>query len=305
MHSKNSGSLAFLSNGATQKSCINNLNHEGLMTIEGSNVTIGYISTSRDSTVTMTNSVIHLTLSEVYQSAGSFGGVGSIIGNFENVKGAKIMGMSDISPTTITISEDFSNSGTIYFMINSRDLSQTGGFTTINAQKGVQLSGGRACICLSPDVTFETGDKFDLVNAVNALEGDFDTVEFACTECSTRTARSVEAAESTCDPVTETSSRSFSVLFESCDGGSGSNFLTSITPPYYVIIPVAVGIILLLVVVFGGALFIDERLRKRKFQQKSKSKRNNRVSAMKRAAAPKTSISTNASSSSDASSSLI
>jgi len=188
-------------------------------------------------------------------------------------------------------------------MINSRDLTKPGGITTINSNRGVQLEGGRACICLSPDITFQTGDKFDLVNAVNALEGDFDTVEFACTECSTRTARSVEAT-STCDPVAETSSRSFSVLFESCDGGSGSNFLTSITPPYYVILPVAVGIILLLIVVFGGALFIDERLRKRKFKQKSKSKRNNRVSAMKRAATPKNTSSLSTASS-DASSSLI
>jgi len=40
----------------------------------------------------------------------------------------------------------------------------------------------------------------------------FDTVDFACSDCPTRSARSVESS-STCQPTTSTSIRSFSVLF--------------------------------------------------------------------------------------------
>jgi len=273
------------------------------MTISGSNVTIGTISTGPKSTVTLSDSVITMSLSDLYQSEGSFGGVGSIVGNFQNAKGAMIMGMSDNSATTISVSKDFQNQGTIYFMINSRDLSTPGAFTTINSNMGVSLSGGKACICLSPYVNFQNGDKFDVVNAASILQGNFDTVDFACAECPTRSARSVESS-STCQPTTSTSIRSFSVLFESCGGGSGSNFLTSITPPYYVILPVAVGIILLLIIVFGGALLIDERLRKRRFKQKSKNKRNNRVSQMRKAASGSSKVSLSSVSSSSSSSAM-
>src|SRR5690606_32820708 len=102
---------------------------------------------------------------------------------------------------------------------------------------GVQLNGGRACICFNPSLELIDGDNWDLINAQTHLVGEFDTVEFGCVECPSRVARSVESTEQTCEPVANYGTRSFSVFFESCGGGSGSNFLTSITPPYYVIIP--------------------------------------------------------------------
>merc|ERR1712224_1064147 len=127
--------------------------------------------------------------------------------------------------------------------------------------------------------------SFELMTAQSQLSGRFDQVQFDCSECPTRNAKSIakqaKAAEADdeCEPTADYGAISFSVLFESCDGGSG-NYLDSISPPWYVIFPVAIGIILLVVIFFGGALLIDARIRKKKFERKVAKKRRARVSRM-------------------------
>merc|ERR1712224_492206 len=147
------------------------------------------------------------------------------------------------------------------------------------------MGGGRACVRFNPDLVLEDGDRFDLMTAQSQLSGRFDQVQFDCSECPTRNAKSIakqaKAAEADdeCEPTADYGAISFSVLFESCDGGSG-NYLDSISPPWYVIFPVAIGIILFVVIFFGGALLIDARIRKKKFQRKVAKKRRARVSRM-------------------------
>jgi len=262
------------------QSCVRNLHHEGLMTISGSNVTIGAIITDPSSTVTLSNSVITMNLSQLYGSAGSFGGTGSVMGNFENYETGTMMAAGDDGlPSNLHVSEDFKNNGGImFFSLNSRDLSSPSAFTKLTTGKGVALNGGTACICIAPDLSLQPGDRFDLIEANTLLDGTFTQVHFDCASCPTRTKRNVAATEDECEPTADYDSRSFSVLFEACDGSSsGSNFLTSITPPYYVIVPVAVGIILLLIIVFGGALLIDELIRKRRSVKRALQKRAKRI----------------------------
>ena len=271
---KNTGSLFFNQN---ELSCVDNLEHTGLMQISGSNVTLQTYSNDRSSTVVLTESTIHMSLSNLYESNGSFGGRGVVQGNFQNKPGATIMSTGDFGVTSLRVTEDFSSSGTIFFMINSRDLSDPNSYSVINADRSVDLQGGRVCICFSPLLDLIDGDKWDLIQAQSLLQGNFDQVDFACQECPVRTTRNVASTEATCEPTADYGSRSFSVFFEACGGGSGSNFLTNITPPYYVIIPVAVGIILLVTLIFGGALLLDERMRRRKATRKAKLRRKKLV----------------------------
>jgi len=201
-----------------------------------------------------------------------------VIGNFENhVSGMMMSHGPDGNPSNLYVRDDFKNSGgMMYFTLNSRDLSDPNAFTQIGSGRGVSLSGGTACVCISPDIVFQKNDKFDLVTATSLLEGKFSNVLFDCASCPTRNKRDVESSGG-CQPTTSYSSLSFSVLFEACGSGTGGNFLTSITPPYYVIVPVAVGIIFILIVVFGGALLIDERVRRYRIKNRAKGKRANRI----------------------------
>lgn len=270
---KNSGSLFFNQNPL---SCVDNLEHKGLMQISGSNVTLQTYTNDRSSTVVLSESTIHMSLSNLYESNGSFGGRGIVQGNFQNRPGATIMSSGEFGVTSLRVTEDFQSSGTVFFMINSRDLTDPDSYSVINADRSVDLQGGRVCVCFSPYLELIDGDKWDLIQAQSLLQGKFDQVDFGCQECPVRT-RSVQSTEATCEPNADYGTRSFSVLFESCGGSSGSNFLTNITPPYYVIIPVAVGIILLVTIFFGGALLMDERMRRRKATQKAKLRRKNLV----------------------------
>merc|ERR1712000_766047 len=128
---------------------------------------------------------------------------------------AIVMANGEEGTTTLDVQDDFTSSGTIFFSINSRDLSDPDAITQISAGNQIGLEGGRAC---------------------------------DCSECPTRNAKSIakqaKAAEADdeCEPTADYGAISFSVLFESCDGGSG-NYLDSISPPWYVIFPVAIGII--------------------------------------------------------------
>lgn len=277
----NAGTLAFGSGASATApaSCMQHLDHRGLMQISGANVTIATLQTRQASTITLSSSVVQMSADEAFGSHGQVGGSGRVEGSFTNFDGATIMASADDGVTSLDISEKFRNAGAMFFMINSRDLSEPGAFTVVNAGD-VALSGGKACICINPDLSFEAGDRFDLLKARQQLDGRFDEVEFACRQCPTRGPRSVastEATESTCEPTAEYGTVSFSVLIESCDGDKDGNAFDNISPPWYVIVPVTVGIVVVIVVFFGGALLIEERYRKHKFNKRVKSKRSARM----------------------------
>lgn len=273
----NSGTLSFgASVSGVSQSCIDNLEHRGLMQISGANVTLATLETYSSSTITLSSSTITMT-TQALQSQGSLGGKGVIEGAFNNFNGASIMATSDSGTTQLDISREFRTAGAVYFMVNNLDFSQPDAFSVINADN-VSFDGGRACICFSPTLKFNDGDKWDLVNAQTVLAGRFDSVEYDCTECPIRSARSVESTENSCSPDAQYSGTNFSILFTAC--GDGDNVFETISPPWYVIFPVAVGIIIILVIVLGGALFIEERYRKRKFQKRMASKRSARMKEM-------------------------
>jgi len=86
----------------------------------------------------------------------------------------------------------------------------------------------------------------------------------------------VEAAS--CGASSNYGERNFAVLFDSCTDGSG--IFDNISPPWYIIFPIAITIIICLILVFGGALLADEKLRKRKVKNKLRSKRSARIKRM-------------------------
>jgi len=304
-HDFNSNCFADLSNGAPLsnsgtfnmapsssdytsplQSCVDNMQHSGLMQLAGTNMTFNIFQSTSSSTITLSGASIGISTGNPFQSDGSLGGSGSFTGSFINNPDAIVMANGEEGTTTLDVQDDFTSSGTIFFSINSRDLSDPDAITQISAGNQIGLEGGRACVCFNPDLVLEDGDRFDLMTAQSQLSGRFDQVQFDCSECPTRNAKSIakqaKAAEADdeCEPTADYGAISFSVLFESCDGGSG-NYLDSISPPWYVIFPVAIGIILLVVIFFGGALLIDERLRKKKFEAKKAKKRTARVNKFK------------------------
>mmetsp|Transcript_7832 Transcript_7832/g.12367 ORF Transcript_7832/g.12367 Transcript_7832/m.12367 type:complete len:194 (-) Transcript_7832:17-598(-) len=180
--------------------------------------------------------------------------------------------------TSLSIEGDFTSAGTMFFSINSRDLSVPGALTQVNAGEQVHFEGGRACVCFNPFLELEEGDRFDLVIAQTSLNGKFDTVEFDCIECPRRNAKSMEGVRAECEPSTDYGGASFSVLLDACSGEG--DYFDSITPPFYVIVPVSVGIIFFLVITFGTAICMDKRYRQKKFKQMTKKKRQARLSRM-------------------------
>jgi len=269
----NTGSLYFQNN---EQSCLDNLDHKGFMQITGSNVTLRTYSNDPSSTVLLSGANLHMS-TNLYNSRGSFGGKGLVQGNFQNSKGATIMSSGDFGVTSLHVSEDFSTNGTIFFLINSRNLTDSNAFSVINAGKGVAINGGKACVCFNPSLELVYGDRWNVMNAQTKLIGRFDEVDFACSACPQRSTRSVASVEDTCQPVVSYGPVDFAILFDSCGGGSGSNFLTDITPPYYVIVSVAVGIILIVIILFGGALVLDAKARQKKAATKAKIRRKKMV----------------------------
>jgi len=257
------------------QSCVDNLQHSGLMQLGSTNMTFNLVQTTTDSSITLSGSSVSVSAGP-FESEGSLGGTGTFSGSFVNNGNAQIMANGETGATVLDIENDFSSAGTMFFTINSRDISQPGAITQVNAGNGVALQGGRACVCINPALSLEEGDRFDLVNAQTALEGTFDVVEFECVECPRRSAKSLEGTKACGGASASYNSRSFAVLLENCDGGDGGYFET-LSPPIYVIVPVAVGIVVIIVVVFGGGLLIEERRRKKKFEAKVARKRTARV----------------------------
>merc|ERR1712137_1352725 len=255
------------------QSCVDNLQHSGLMQLGGTNITFNLVST-----ITLSGSSVSLS-SGPFQSEGSLGGTGNFAGSFVNNQDANVMASGESGATRLDVEHDFTSSGTMFFSINSRDLSAPGAITQVNAGRGVALEGGRACVCINPSLELEEGDQFDLVNAQNSLRGRFDRVEFECVECPRRSAKSIEGTNAGCEPSADYKAASFSVLFNGCDTDNG-NYFDAVSPPWYVIFPVAVGIVLIIIVVFGGALAIDEHIRKKKFDKKVARKRTARRQKM-------------------------
>jgi len=275
----NSGSFALRgSEDQTLQSCVDNLQHSGLLQLSGSNVTFNQVGTSLGSTITLQSSSIGISTGDPFASNGNVGGSGSFQGSFVNNRGATIMANGDRGTTKLDVQSEFRTSGTVFFMINSRDLSDPDALTQISAN-GIALDGGRACICFNPSLKLEFGDRWNIMEAQDQLNGIYDSVQFDCVECPRRSAKSVEGEKSECQPSADYGTRNMAVLFDNCDGGNG-NLLERITPPWYVIFPVAVGIILCLIIFFGGALLVDEKLRKRKFKSKVRTKRSERIKRM-------------------------
>merc|ERR1711934_494649 len=252
------------------------------------NVTFNQIQTTTESTTTLAGSRVSVGDKNTFESKGNVGGSGSFDGSFANDRKAVIMANGENGATTIDVDGDFVSSGTIFFNINSRDLSAPGAITQVNSGKQVDFEGGRACICLDPSLKFKEGDEFDLVTAKKSLNGKFDQVEFDCKECPRRSAKSVESSGTSvdCKPSSNYGGTSFSVLFDACD--KDGDYLDSISPPYYVIIPVAVGIVVIVVLVFGGALVLEKRFRKKQIKKRNQAnntrRRQRAVAQMKRSA---------------------
>jgi len=272
----NSGTFRMGSNSNTAvQSCVDNLQHSGLMQLGNANVTFNLIHTTTDSIITLSGSSVSVG-SNAFQSAGSVGGTGAFGGSFVNNGDAVVMANGETGPTVLDIDGDFTNDGTMFFSINSRNINAPGALTQITSGRNVQFNGGRACICFNPGLQLEEGDRFDLVLAGSALVGEYDEVEFDCVECPRRNAKSIEGSEASCDPKTDYGGASFSVLLDACNGGTG-NYFENISPPIYVILPVAFGIVLFVLVFFGGALLVEQRLRKKKVQKQIAERRKHRV----------------------------
>jgi len=273
----NSGTFRMGISSSVQ-SCVDNLQHSGLMQLGGANVTFNQIQTTSGSTITLSGSRVSVSSQDSFQSEGNLGGSGLFSGSFVNSGDAVIMANGEEGTTKLDVEGDFTSSGTMFFSINSRDLSDPGALTQVNAGQRVQFEGGRACVCFNPSLQLEEGDRFDLVIAQTTLNGRFDQVEFDCVECPRRNAKSIEGTNAECDPSTDYGGASFSVLLDACSGEG--DYFDSISPPFYVIVPVSVGIIIIIVVVFGGSLVVEQHYRKKKFQKKVAAKRRTRVKNM-------------------------
>lgn len=257
------------------QACVDQLQHSGILQLGKTNMTFNLVQTTSESLITLAGAQVGVSSGSPFESNGNLGGTGSFGGSLSNTGDATIMANGETGTTLINVDEDFSSSGTVFFSINSRDLSDPDAITQINAGRNVHLQGGNACICFNPNLELEEGDRFDLVNAQTLLDGVFDSVEFDCVACPRRNSKSLEATNAACEPSADYGGTNFAVLLGSC--GSNDNPLETISPPWYVIFPVSIGIIAIIVVVFGGALFIEERYRKKKFEQKVARKRSARV----------------------------
>merc|ERR1712137_379834 len=261
------------------QTCVDNMHHSGLMQLGNTNMTFNLVQTTQGSTITLAGATVSVSSNDEFSSEGTLGGTGSFTGSFTNNRDGQIMSNGETGATRLTIEDNFSSSGTMFFSINSRDLSLPGAITQINAGRNVALDGGRACICFNPALQFDEDDKFDLVNAAVALNGRFDDVEFGCVECPRRSAKSVEGEKDACEPSADYSGANFSVLFNGCNSGDGGVF-DAVSPPWYVIFPVAVTIVIIIVIVFGGGLYIEGRIRKKRFENKVARKRSARVNKL-------------------------
>jgi len=279
----NSGTFRFDSKdvGKGANSCVESLEHSGLMQFVHSNVTFHHLWTTRDSWLNLKDSSVGMNNPDrtPFSSNGYVAGRGTFRGSFRNEMGANIMPHGDEGVTHLQVEQEITSSGDMMFVIRSRDLWDPDSFSRVQSGGDARLEGGRVCICFDPSLRLFEGDKWDLLKSQTRLFGEYDEIEFDCADCPVRRPKSAEATSSQCSPKADYGARSFSVLFESCDGGTG-NYLDSITPPWYVIFPVAVGIILCLIIVFGGALLVEEKIRKKKFQKKVKSKRTARLQKM-------------------------
>jgi hypothetical protein len=273
----NSGTFR-MGTSASVQSCIDNLQHSGLMQLGGANVTFNQVQTTSQSMITLSGSTIAVTAQDAFRSEGSLGGNGNFAGSFVNNGDGVVMANGEQGPSNLLIDGDFTSSGTMFFTINSRDLTEEGALTQVTVGHQVAFEGGRACICFNPALELEEDDQFDLVTAQEALNGKFDDVEFDCVECPRRNAKSIQGTSQECEPSADYGGRSFTVLFTACSGEG--DYFDSITPPFYVIVPVVVGIVAFIVVFFGGALLIEQRYRKRKFKKMVDAKRNNRRKQM-------------------------
>jgi len=277
----NSGTFRFNSKEGRLRSCVDHLNHSGLMQVIRSNVTFNRIQTSRDSWLNLKDSYVGMEDSEgtPFTSHGNVGGSGTFTGSFRNEDGAVIMPHGDEGVTRLEVERQFTSTGDLMFVIKSRDLADQEAFSRVRSGGDAHLDGGKVCVCFDPSLKLFEGDQWDLLKSQTKLFGTFKEIEFDCADCPVRRPKSAEASSSRCSPKADYGARSFSVLFESCDGGTG-NYLDSITPPWYVIFPVSVGIILCLIVVFGGALIVDERIRRNKVKSKMQTKRSIRMKRM-------------------------
>jgi len=281
----NHGTMNFgtVNRASVLRACVRDLQHNGLIELGRTNLTLGRITTTTDSTITLDSSTISVTDSDNFSNEGTIGGSGTIQNSFQHGDSAVIMANGESGPTKLQIDKNLTSSGTIFFSINSRDLSDPDAITEINVGGEATLEGGRACICMNPSLVLQEGDRIDLLSSDVILSGKFDTVEFNCADCPRRNAKSIQSTQETCEPTSGYGQRSFAVLFQSCDGGSGG-YLDSISPPWYVIFPVSIAVICFVFVFFGGALFLDNRIRKKKFQQKQRRKRSDRLKKMKQEA---------------------
>jgi len=277
----NIGTMHFGHKANVLQACIRELQHGGLIQMARTNLTLHRVSTTVDSTISMQQSTISITGEEVFSNEGTLGGSGTIQNSFQHSDSATIMANGENGPTKLQINKDLSSSGTMYFSINSRDLTDPDAITEINVGGQVALDGGKACICMNPLLVLKEGDRIEVLKSDVILSGKFETVEFNCAECPRRNAKSIQSTEETCEPTSGYGSRSFAVLFQSCDGGSGG-YLDSISPPWYVIFPVSIGVICFIFVCFGGALYTETRMRRRKHQKRTQLRRTVRVNQMRK-----------------------
>jgi hypothetical protein len=277
----NSGSLSFNNPSSAEviESCIHTLNHQGLLRLSGSNLNLNSVETTTDSSIMMSGSRLGINSeSSTLNNQGTLGGSGTIGATLNQGPDSVLMSHGETGVTSLQITGDMNFDGTVYFWISSRNFDDPEAYSVINSNANVNLSGGRACICINPSLVFEDGDRWDVMNAQTALKGTFDKVEFNCADCPRRTAKSIEATSASCDPTTDYQSRNFAVLFSACGSTSG-NYFDSISPPWYVIFPVAIGIILFLIIFLGGALLIEGRYRKNKMRKKIQKNQSRRRGA--------------------------
>ena len=219
-------------------------------------------------------------------ASGTLDGVGSIVGSLNNQAGAIVHNAADGTLLHISGSFEHGTEGVIYAVIDNLDTPGSG-FTQLVISGGASL-GGSIIICISDTLANAEG-RVDLLTFANVI-GNFSRIEFNCTEqhqsakrfaqpsAGARQRRGLQQVNG-CGPHTSFGPANFAVLFGGCNGGSGGG-IDSISPSWYIILPVVIGV-LVLVLLFWGAYYYWER--KERMKQLAKQKRRRRATMMQSA----------------------
>ena len=287
-----SGIIDLTNSPADAAICIGALLNNGVVQLAGASVTYRQMTQQESGIMHFDGSNVTMTDNQpLNNNGGTLAGSLTLNGHMINNGVVSAVGNNGM-PTQFVISGDFISTpaSTIYFVINNLDLSSAGAITTVNADH-IGVTNATACVCINPLLPPPPpGTSVTLMNAVSALEGEFSSVSFECALCAdlfptpniggggqlaAARRRSLTSVHSGGCVHSSYGARSFAILFAGCDGSAGGGGLSSISPSWYIILPIAVGLIIAVIVLLGGALFIDARMRAKQMKKRTARKRMN------------------------------